>query len=84
MLFWVSEKRIGSVYEDTNIYTKANHENEDWIEGRKTEDVVAFLDRLYTAKRKIEKRIAILGGQDESVITPFDYIWFDKTEASGI
>ncbi|KAI5120851.1 hypothetical protein M0805_007038 [Coniferiporia weirii] len=44
----------------------AKHENEDWIDGKKTEDVVAFLDRLYTAKRKIEKRISILGGQDDS------------------
>ncbi|KAL5495116.1 TRM8_1 [Sanghuangporus weigelae] len=44
----------------------ARHENEDWIGGKRTEDVVAFLDRLYTAKRKIEKRIAILGGQDDS------------------
>ncbi|EJD03809.1 uncharacterized protein FOMMEDRAFT_145981 [Fomitiporia mediterranea MF3/22] len=41
----------------------ARHENEDWIDGKKTEDVVAFLDRLYTAKRKIEKRIVVLGGQ---------------------
>ncbi|KLO15031.1 hypothetical protein SCHPADRAFT_283259 [Schizopora paradoxa] len=44
----------------------ASHENEDWINGHKTEDVVAFLDRLYTAKRKIEKRIVLLGGQDEA------------------
>ncbi|THH05750.1 hypothetical protein EW145_g4575 [Phellinidium pouzarii] len=44
----------------------AKHENEDWIDGKKTEDVVAFLDRLYTAKRKVEKRITILGGQDTS------------------
>lgn len=29
--------------------------------------MVTFLDRLYTAKRKVEKRIAILGGQDDSV-----------------
>lgn len=59
----------------SNIFSYANpvliflaeHENEDWIDGRKTEDIVAFLDRLYTAKRKVEKRIAILGGQDENV-----------------
>ncbi|TDL28105.1 hypothetical protein BD410DRAFT_782067 [Rickenella mellea] len=44
----------------------ANHENDEWINGQKTEDVVAFLDRLYTAKRKVEKRISILGGQDDS------------------
>ncbi|KAK2461433.1 hypothetical protein APHAL10511_005896 [Amanita phalloides] len=42
----------------------ANHENEDWIDGEKTEDVVAFLDRLYTAKRKVEQRIIVLGGGD--------------------
>jgi hypothetical protein len=42
----------------------ANHEKEDWINGEKTEDVVAFLDRLYTAKRKVEERIVTLGGED--------------------
>ncbi|KAF8346965.1 PhoX domain-containing protein [Amanita rubescens] len=42
----------------------ANHENEDWINGERTEDVVAFLDRLYTAKRKVEERIVVLGGGD--------------------
>ncbi|KAF8634964.1 hypothetical protein AX15_000689 [Amanita polypyramis BW_CC] len=42
----------------------ASHENEDWINGAKTEDVVAFLDRLYTAKRKVEERIVGLGGGD--------------------
>lgn len=45
----------------------ANHEKDDWIDGEKTEDVVAYLDRLYTAKRKVEKRIAVLGGVDDSV-----------------
>jgi len=46
----------------------ANHEKDDWINGEKTEDVVAFLDRLYTAKRKVEERISVLGGrQDHSV-----------------
>ncbi|KAF6766716.1 PhoX domain-containing protein [Ephemerocybe angulata] len=44
----------------------ANHEKEDWINGEKTEDVVAFLDRLYTAKRKVEERIANLGGGEDS------------------
>ncbi|KAK7063970.1 PXA domain-containing protein [Favolaschia claudopus] len=44
----------------------ANHEKEDWINGEKTEDVVAFLDRLYTAKRKVEDRIIVLGGGDDS------------------
>ena len=48
----------------------ANHENEDWINGEKTEDIVAFLDRLYTAKRKVEKRIAVLGGESDSVRPP--------------
>jgi sorting nexin-25 len=28
--------------------------------------VVAFLDRLYTAKRKVEQRIVVLGGEDDS------------------
>ena len=45
----------------------ANHEKEDWINGEKTEDIVAFLDRLYTAKRKVEKRIVLLGGEADSV-----------------
>ncbi|KAJ7610776.1 PhoX domain-containing protein [Roridomyces roridus] len=45
----------------------ANHEKDDWINGEKTEDVVAFLDRLYTAKRKVEERIAVLGGGDDSL-----------------
>jgi sorting nexin-25 len=45
----------------------ANHEKDDWINGEKTEDIVAYLDRLYTAKRKVEKRIAVLGGVDDSV-----------------
>ncbi|KAG5647728.1 hypothetical protein DXG03_008451 [Asterophora parasitica] len=43
----------------------ANHDKEDWINGEKTEDVVAFLDRLYTAKRKVEERIVVLGGDDD-------------------
>lgn len=47
-----------------------NHEKEDWINGEKTEDVVAFLDRLYTAKRTVEERIVMLGGEDELVRWP--------------
>ncbi|EIW86981.1 hypothetical protein CONPUDRAFT_134308 [Coniophora puteana RWD-64-598 SS2] len=42
----------------------SSHENDDWINGEKTEDVVAFLDRLYTAKRTVEQRIVVLGGED--------------------
>ncbi|KAI5898213.1 uncharacterized protein SCHCODRAFT_02696797 [Schizophyllum commune H4-8] len=49
----------------------ANHEKEDWIDGQKTEDVVAFLDRLYTAKRKVEHRIVVLGGKDDSKIPSY-------------
>lgn len=45
----------------------ASHERDDWINGERTEDVVAFLDRLYTAKRKVEERIVVLGGEDVSV-----------------
>ncbi|KAH9081947.1 PhoX domain-containing protein [Lactarius deliciosus] len=44
----------------------AAHQKDDWINGERTEDVVAFLDRLYTAKRKAEQRIITLGGNDES------------------
>jgi len=33
--------------------------------------VVAFLDRLYTAKRKVEERIIVLGGVDTSVSYQF-------------
>jgi hypothetical protein len=46
---------------------EADHQKDDWINGVRTEDVVAFLDRLYTAKRKAEQRITTLGGYDESV-----------------
>ncbi|KIJ66229.1 hypothetical protein HYDPIDRAFT_109224 [Hydnomerulius pinastri MD-312] len=49
----------------------ANHEKEDWINGERTEDVVAFLDRLYTAKRTVEQRIVVLGGeQDPMNVSP--------------
>lgn len=44
-----------------------NHENDEWVSGEKTEAVVAFLDRLYTAKKRAEDRIVILGGEAESV-----------------
>jgi len=44
----------------------ADHQKDDWINGVRTEDVVAFLDRLYTAKRRAELRITTLGGYDES------------------
>ncbi|KAH9932024.1 PhoX domain-containing protein [Epithele typhae] len=44
----------------------ANNANSDWINGEKTEDIVAFLDRLYTAKRQVEKRIVVLGGEADS------------------
>ncbi|KAJ3797919.1 PhoX domain-containing protein [Lentinula aff. detonsa] len=43
----------------------ANHEKDDWINGERTEDVVAFLDRLYTAKRQVEQRIVKLGGGED-------------------
>ncbi|KAF9270672.1 hypothetical protein L218DRAFT_50386 [Marasmius fiardii PR-910] len=43
----------------------ANHEKEDWINGERTEDVVAFLDRLYKAKRMVEDRIVELGGGEQ-------------------
>ncbi|KAI0828886.1 PXA domain-containing protein [Trametes gibbosa] len=49
----------------------ANNANSDWINGEKTEDIVAFLDRLYTAKRKVEKRIVVLGGEADSRQTIF-------------
>ena len=52
------------------IALTANNANSDWINGEKTEDIVAFLDRLYTAKRKVEKRIAALGGEADSVSVP--------------
>jgi sorting nexin-25 len=54
----------------------SSHEKEDWIEGEKTEDVVAFLDRLYTAKRKVEARIVVLGGEDDSSVSTYmSCIW---------
>jgi sorting nexin-25 len=57
----------------------ANHEKEDWISGEKTEDVVAFLDRLYTAKRTVEQRIVVLGGED-SVSGSTGFITFAYAE----
>lgn len=47
-----------------------NHENEEFIKGERTENLAAYLDRLYTAKRKVEKRIIVLGGTDDSVSYP--------------
>ncbi|KAG5720825.1 Structural protein MDM1 [Termitomyces sp. T112] len=49
----------------------ANHEKDDWINGEKTENVVAFLDRLYTAKRRVEERIVLLGGDDDHNPMPY-------------
>ncbi|EJD54877.1 hypothetical protein AURDEDRAFT_51264 [Auricularia subglabra TFB-10046 SS5] len=40
----------------------ANNDKGDWIDGEKTEHVVAYLDRLYTAKRTVEERITVLSG----------------------
>ncbi|KAG9125011.1 Intermediate filament protein [Ceratobasidium sp. 392] len=40
----------------------AQHASDDWINGEKTEDIVAYLDRLYNAKNKVEKRIDALSG----------------------
>ncbi|KAG8733699.1 Intermediate filament protein [Ceratobasidium sp. 414] len=40
----------------------AQHASDDWINGEKTEDIVAYLDRLYNAKNKAEKRIDALSG----------------------
>ncbi|KAF8899065.1 PhoX domain-containing protein [Infundibulicybe gibba] len=48
----------------------ANHEKDEWINGEKTEDIVAFLDRLYTAKRRVEERIVSLGGEDDGKQLP--------------
>ena len=56
-----------------SISFAANHEKDEWINGEKTEDIVAYLDRLYTAKRKVEKRIGILGGVDDSVNYLLEY-----------
>jgi sorting nexin-25 len=46
----------------------ADHAKDDWIDGQKTEDVVSFLDRLFTARRKVEERIVALGGVEESKV----------------
>jgi hypothetical protein len=48
----------------------ADHAKDDWINGEKTEDVVSFLDRLFTARRKVEERIVALGGVEESTVSP--------------
>ncbi|KAF8587012.1 hypothetical protein K439DRAFT_1631139 [Ramaria rubella] len=57
----------------------ANHEKDDWIDGEKTEDIVAYLDRLYTAKRNVEKRIGVLGGVDDSRHS----VYRDSSPSSG-
>ncbi|KAG1835885.1 PXA domain-containing protein [Suillus subalutaceus] len=36
----------------------------------KTEDVVTFLDRLYTSKRTVEQQIVILGSEDSPAASP--------------
>jgi sorting nexin-25 len=46
----------------------ANHEKEDWIAGDKTEDLVSYLQRLYTAKNRVEERIALLSGGGLDVV----------------
>jgi sorting nexin-25 len=56
--------------------TLANHENEEWINGEKTEAIVAYLDRLYTAKKKVDKRIAVLGGAADDSVR--EVIFFEK------
>jgi sorting nexin-25 len=48
----------------------SNHEKEDWTAGDKTEDLVAYLQRLYTAKNRIEERIAVLSGGRVYVAAP--------------
>ena len=53
-------------YDNCSQRHAANHEHDDWINGEKTEDVVAFLDRLYTAKRRAEERIIVLGGNENA------------------
>ena len=46
---------------------------------------MAFLDRLYTAKRKVEERIVILGGEDESVCNlPSMHEWLTNSQFSKI
>ncbi|QRV97765.1 sorting nexin-12 [Ceratobasidium sp. AG-Ba] len=45
----------------------AQHASDDWINGEKTEDIVAYLDRLYTAKNKAEKRIDVLSGSKMTI-----------------
>ena len=60
-------RSLSSFCLDPLISNAANHEKDDWIDGEQTEDIVAYLDRLYTAKSKVEKRIAVLGGVDDSV-----------------
>lgn len=47
----------------------ANHDSgkqdggdDEWIGDQRVGNVVAYLDRLYTARKKVEKRIAVLGG----------------------
>ena len=47
----------------------ANHEKDEWINGEKASDIVAYLDRLYNAKKMIEDRIAALGGAADDLVS---------------
>jgi len=42
--------------------------------------VVAFLDRLYTAKRKVEERIVVLGGGEDHMVCNRIYLTHMLTE----
>lgn len=46
---------------------KVSHPGEAMINGERVENLEAFLDKLNTAKRRVEKRITMLGGADNSV-----------------
>jgi sorting nexin-25 len=68
VLYYVSSAGcVSSFKSDQDI--QAGHAKEDWINGEKTEVVVSFLDRLYTAKRKVDERIAVLGGGEGDAVS---------------
>lgn len=47
-----------------------NNPDQSVINGERVENLEIFLDRLQTAKRRVDQRITMLGGADNSASTP--------------
>jgi len=57
------------IWEGNAFDSIANHEKDEWINGEKASDIVAYLDRLYNAKKMTEDRIAALGGAADDLVS---------------